>query len=487
MTENFEIAAPDAAGMVASLSSLGYSLEAAIADLVDNSIAAEANQIDVAFTWEGERSWVAIVDDGRGMTRSELVTAMTPAARGPYTERTLKDLGRFGMGLKTASFSQARQLTVASSGEDGHWTVRTWDLDTVETTGEWRLLHGADPETTVLIERLRGQQSHGTIVIWRRLNGYDTNELDDEKTSQQFYDGARRVGQHLGMVFARFLGSLALNLQGEAVQSWDPFLGGHQSVQSTPLEELPLGGNRVTVRGFVLPHAQKLSPAAYDAAGGPNGWLNQQGFYVYRRQRLILAGDWLSLRGMRREEKYNLARISVDIPAELDSEWSVDVRKSKVVPPIALRRHLERIAKRVRDQAAEVLRHRGQITARTHGASHVYMWRVERHDGRIRCKINRNHPLVKEVLRTSESRSPVVTALIVMLEETVPVEALRVMHETDTADDPEPFRDVSKGVENQVAQMIYESLLNQGRTPAQARQSLGEMPPFNQIDGFWHQ
>lgn len=111
----YDIAAPEPAGMVASLSSLGYSLPAAVADLVDNSVSAGARNIDVTFTWAGRDSWIAVVDDGRGMSAEELVTAMTVAARGPKTKRSSTDLGRFGVGLKSASFSQARQLSVAAA------------------------------------------------------------------------------------------------------------------------------------------------------------------------------------------------------------------------------------------------------------------------------------------------------------------------------------------------------------------------------------
>ncbi|WP_206641821.1 ATP-binding protein [Nonomuraea polychroma] len=488
MTPDFDIAAPDPAGMVASLSSLGYSIEAAVADLVDNSISAKAGQIDVVFTWGAENSWVAVIDNGEGMALTDLITAMTPAARGPASERTAEDLGRFGMGLKTASFSQARQLTVTSANYSGEWHTRTWDLDTVESTREWRLLHNADLKTLEILDQLREGLVAGTVVLWRRLNGYGSDEMDvDQTAQQQFYDEATRVKRHLEMVFARFLKDVDLRIQGQRVQPWDPFLSGHPSVQRVPAEALPLAHSTVKVEAFVLPSAQKLSKEQYDAAGGPNGWLNQQGFYVYRRNRLILAGDWLDLRGLRQEEKYNLVRISVDVPAELDAEWSVDVRKSKVVPPVALRRHLRRIALRAREQGADVIRHRGQIAARQHGRTFVYPWRVDKLDGRIKCRINREHPLVRETLRTSEERSATVKALLTLLEETVPVEALRVIHEADAADDPEPFGGKPNETQEAVASELFAALVNQGKSPEEANAMLRDMDPFNRLSGFWNQ
>ena len=487
----FDIAAPDPAGMVASLSSLGYSLEAAIADLVDNSISAKAKCVDVEFTWAGRESWIAIVDDGDGMTADQLKTAMTVAARGPSTVRTAHDLGRFGVGLKSASFSQARQLTVASSVA-GDWNVRTWDLDLVEHFGQWRLLRGADSDTAELIQRFVKQYGKGTIVVWRHLNGYDTDGVEggDAATQKQFYSEVARTQSHLGMVFARFLTGgrrLVLRVSGTAVEPWDPFLGSHPSVQRLPGEDLPLGAGLVRVDAFVLPSTHRLSQELYDQAAGPRGWLGQQGFYVYRRNRLILAGDWLGLPGLRREEKFNLARIAVDIPAETDVEWSVDVRKSSVVPPVALRRHLSRMAASTRARASEVLRHRGQIAARTHGDPFAFPWEVRRRDGTVNCKINRKHPLVQEALRAGGDRGADIQALLRLLEETVPVTALRVLHETDTSDDPVPFGGAGGPETVEIAERIYAAMVSQGQPPKDARERLASMQPFDQMQGFWNE
>ncbi|MEW1863068.1 ATP-binding protein [Streptomyces sp. NPDC088194] len=490
--EDYEVAAPDPAGMVASLSSLGYSLEAAVADLVDNSISAGARHIDVEFTWAGVDSWVAVVDDGDGMTNDQLVTAMTVAARGPGTVRTSTDLGRFGVGLKSASFSQARQLTVASSA-GGEWSVRTWDLEVVEASGKWLLRRGTDPETATLLERLRDGEDSGTVVLWRRLRGFHSEGVgaDDERMQQQFYDDAARTESHLGMVFARFLvgsGRRIIRVSGNPVEPWDPFMRAHPSVQRLPVESLPLADGLVRVEAFVLPNAQRLSEDNYARAAGPAGWLGQQGFYVYRRNRLILAGDWLGLTGMRREERYNLARIAIDISAETDADWGVDVRKASVVPPVALRRHLRRIGTKTRARAAEVLRHRGRVSARTHGDPLLYAWTVRREHGQVICRINRSHPLVRELLQHGRDTAPETRALIRLLEETVPVTALRALHETDSEDDPVPFGGASTAPPEavEVAEQVFRALVAQGRSPSAARDRIRVMPPFDQMQGFWN-
>ena len=357
---------------------------------------------------------------------------MTIAARGPATERGPQDLGRFGMGLKTASFSQARQLIVTSAPTAGERSTRAWDVDLVKQTGQWRLLLGADPGNSTLLDGLWA--GHGTIVLWRHLHRFDLPglEADDVTTQKHFYDEIRRVEAHLGMVFARFLNhqrGLKINVNGNPVQPWDPFLQNRRFVQRLPVEEVPIGGYTMRIAGFVLPHVRTLSDEDAKQAAGPGGWLDQQGFYVYRRDRLILAGDWLGIRGFRKEDKYILARLSVDIPAELDPEWSIDVRKSSTVPPLAARPHLQRIGAAARRDAAAVLTHRGRITARERGADFIYAWTVRRSNGQVTCRINRRHPLVKEVLRGGSAESADAAALIRLLEETVPVAALRILHQ----------------------------------------------------------
>jgi hypothetical protein len=482
---SYEIANPHPAGTIASLRALGYTTEAAVADLVDNSIAASARQVDVTFTWAGRDSWVAVRDDGRGMTETGLVTAMTIAARGTGAPRDARDLGRFGMGLKTASFSQARRLLVTTAADQQPRVTRAWDLDLVRTTGEWRLLRGAGPDQGLLDGQWAGA---GTVVLWRHLHRFDQPEAEaGESAERHFYDEVRQVEAHLGMVFARFLSGsrLQLNVNGNPVLPWDPYLAQRPFAQRLAAEDFLISGYPMRVAGFILPHPRHLTEAEASQAAGPGGWLEQQGFYVYRRDRLIVAGDWLGIRGVRKEDKYILARIAVDIPAELDSEWSIDVRKSAAIPPLAARPYLLRLAASAREAAAAVLSQRARLATRETGADFTFAWNVSRRDGQVRCRINRSHPLVRQVLRGGELAADA-AALVRLLEQTVPVAALRVMHQSETLDDPEPFADVADEETSRVAAQIEAALISQGCTPGEARHRIGLMPPFDQLAGFWN-
>jgi hypothetical protein len=141
----YDIVPPDPTGTIESLSALGYILESAIADLVDNTIDADVGTVDIDFHWNGPASYISVADDGKGITETELQTAIAIAERGPCLSRSAAELGRFGMGLKTASFSQASRLLVwTRSAKNKQPSVRAWDIGRVVDSSEWQLLRQAD-------------------------------------------------------------------------------------------------------------------------------------------------------------------------------------------------------------------------------------------------------------------------------------------------------------------------------------------------------
>ena len=125
-----EIAKPNPKSTINSYRSFGYNLSTAISDIIDNSISAYANEIRLEYKWNGKDSFISICDNGIGMNHSELVLAMTPGSKDPEEERSEKDLGRFGMGLKTASFSQCRRLTCITKKESYATIKRCWGMAT---------------------------------------------------------------------------------------------------------------------------------------------------------------------------------------------------------------------------------------------------------------------------------------------------------------------------------------------------------------------
>ena len=467
--------------MIESLRAFGYDLETAIADLVDNSISAHAKTVRVEFTWDGADSRVAVSDDGRGMSEEELFMGMRPGNRSPLEERAVGDLGRFGLGLKTASFSQCRSLTVISKVVGRPISVRCWDLDYVKETGEWRLLKDSDLAPLDLRTRLNELPS-GTTVLWRKLDRVvGEAQSDDEPAHKRFLDGLDHVKQHLAMVFHRFLsepGALKISLNERQIKPWDPYLIAETATQILGREQLMLRGNIVDVQPYVLPHHSKVDQEVHKIGAGPRGWNAQQGFYVYRNHRLLVAGDWLGL-GFQKEEHFKLARIRVDFPNMMDIEWDIDVKKSRARPPGLLRGDLKRIATATRARASEVYRHRGKVIAREASGTHTFVWLRKVRHGKMFYEINRSHPLVRELLEKSSGNQKQMAALLRLVEETVPVPYV-VMNNAESPDaHAAPYEGAPTTELVALLNLIVEALLRDGFTVKQVRERVAILEPFS--------
>ena len=221
-------APPHASAMIESLRGLGYSTASALADILDNGISAGATQIEIQFDWADKESRIYILDNGSGLNDTDLERAMTLGAKSPLDQRSATDLGRFGMGLKTASFSQCKRLTVASK-RSGKISCLRWDLDLLSNRPDlgWALIEGAMPSAQDSLSRLE-QMDHGTIVIWEVMDRIVTEGF----TSDDFLSLIEDVVEpHIAMVFGRLLEgtapALRININDRKVQYWDPFMTGH--------------------------------------------------------------------------------------------------------------------------------------------------------------------------------------------------------------------------------------------------------------------
>jgi Histidine kinase-, DNA gyrase B-, and HSP90-like ATPase len=476
----FEIVEPRADALVESLRAFGYSPQAAVADLIDNSISADSSNIDVHFRWDGYNSSVAVLDDGDGMSEEVLREAMRAGSANPLDTRGTRDLGRFGLGLKTASFSQCRRLTVMSAVETGRPAARTWDLDLIGSTGQWRLLVEDSPEDARFWREIN-PVGRGTLVIWRHLDRLvDPKASANELAERHFYAVADRVVQHLSMIFHRFLRGpkrLSLRVNGRLLKPWDPFLEDSQATQTLGDEALTYRGHSIRVRSFVVPHITRLSQGEYRAAGGPRGWAAQQGFYIYRNRRLIVTGDWLGL-GFARDEPTKLARIQLDLPNNMDQDWQLDVRKSVARPPAALAPQLRRIAEVARRGSAQVYRHRGKVVERSSGGDVTYVWEQTIRGGKIAYRINRQHPVVEALLRRPGDGS-LIEALFRLVEETVPVPLIVLDHVSGESRLAAPFEGAEPDAISDVMQGLAKALQDNGLDPREVAERLSFMEPFS--------
>ena len=356
---------------------------------------------------------IIIQDDGRGMDDAGLDRAMRLGHQSPLDAGADDDLGRFGLGLKTASFSQCRRLTVASRQEGGAVACLRWDLDVLASSADdtWRLLDGPADGSRRLLDPLHAVRQ-GTRVLWENLDRIVTLGFSE----QNFLDLIDGIESHLAMVFHRYLTEkhprLHIAINDRAVKPWDPFLATHDATWSSPTAMLAPG---VAAQCHVLPHKDRLDARQHEAAAGPDGWTAQQGFYVYRNQRLLVAGSWLGLgrgRPWTKEEAHRLARIRLDIPNSADAEWKIDIRKSTARPPVGLRQNLTRLMEDTCRRAQRVFAHRGRIAGRPAAAPVVQAWRAEHRDDGMRYRIDTSHPAVAAVLDNAGTLAPQIRVMI---------------------------------------------------------------------------
>lgn len=350
LPQRVEEVTPSASRLTGSLRDIGYDFTTAIADLVDNSIAAGADTVSLDFHFLGRTSYISIVDNGFGMTREGIAEALRFGSRKEYGA---DDLGRFGLGLKTASFSQCRRVTVVSrhAPRQRRITARTLDLDHVASTDRWQIF---TPASSPRIERAEDEleDGPGTVVLLEVLDrvfeGVDPEGGWAERRLDKLAD---ETSAYLGMVFHRFIEGLAtsgrvtLIVNGRKVPAWNPFAEGEERTKTLPVSRFAVArdgdSHEVTVRPFILPPRSEFStPVEFERLGGPNRWNRQQGLYIYRSDRMVQSGGWSGLRGI--DEHTKLARVAVEFPTALDETFKINVAKMRVSIPNELREGLKR-------------------------------------------------------------------------------------------------------------------------------------------------
>lgn len=375
---------PSASRLVGSLRDLGYQPSEAVADLVDNSIAANAREIDITIGFEGSDSWIRIADDGVGMNGATINEAMRYGTERDYED---EDLGKFGLGLKTASMSCCRCVSVASRTSESIARIeaRELDLDYIEEHNTWSVIVlGADERGGALVEPLRARP--GTVVLWEDLDRIlPYKDPGGGWARRRLLRLAEELERHLGMVFHRFLAGevprrrkLTIRINGTAIEPWDPYAREEKETRVVKAEEFELhtahGSGIVRLEPFILPPQKSFSTdTAWQRASGPASWNRQQGFYVYRAQRLIQSGGWSHMRTQ--DEHTKLARVGMFFSPELDAAFGINVAKMRVTLPGELtdqiRPTVDKVVRRAREiySKKETKGHRSTAGSTTTGGS----------------------------------------------------------------------------------------------------------------------
>ena len=412
------IVVPYAPILVESTRSIGYSFEAAVADIIDNSISALASEIQVFFSSQ-DPQWLYVADNGWGMTEEELENAMRYGSRSSRDKRRKDDLGRFGLGLKMASLSQCREVTVISK-KGGKLAAACWDLDYITTRGEWALKFFSDDEIGTFpgFDYLMTLES-GTVVIWRQ---FDRLRQASSQVQKVFDEKLEITRKHVALVFHRYLNDenpknrIRISFNGEAVTGIDPFLTKHPATQPLSEQILRIGTEEIRVKPYVLPYVSKLSKQDVETMGGNDELRQQQGFYIYRNRRLIIWGTWFRL--IKQNELGKLARVRVDIPNSLDSIWEIDIKKSTATLPYFIKRNLADIVENTVGRSERVYKYRGR-NVQTDGLIHV--WNPIDDRGKLQYRINPSLPIIDMInSHLDESGEALFNSFIKMLEDAFP-------------------------------------------------------------------
>ncbi len=469
---------PHPSAMVGGMRSIGYSPQTAIADLVDNSITAEAKNIFIGISpseSEKENGYIYVEDDGVGMSHQGLHEAMRWGGKGPKNKRRVNDLGRFGLGLKTASFSMGRKLTVATRDSGGLLKILCWDLELMETEG-WKMQEGLDTETKAIFARsslAKNAKATGTVVIITKVDRLTARSSQLSNTERNSANITKKISLHLGMTFHRFIEEgIKIKLGNSEISPWDPF-------NKATSRHTELLGSDVTVTSYILPHHSTTTDTEHAQMEGPKGWNGHQGFLVYRAKRLIVQGGWLGL--FDTSESCRLARIRIDLKNNLDEKWDLDVIKSKVSPPSWLLVDLQRIGEASRRESQAAFNFRG-IRQAPKGESQADIlkasfWHQVPSPNSVKFRINRAHPVIQS-LKQAISEPELAEAFIKTFERLLPLDAILQDPKRTTNGAKDTLTSVEIELNAELAKKTISLLVAQGNSLENATNLVLSVEPF---------
>jgi hypothetical protein len=358
---HFSDASPDPKSHIKTLMRIGYTMPSAVSDILDNSITANAKNIEIHSLPSLQESNISILDDGDGMSPKELIHNMRIGCKDPSDERFRGDLGRFGSGMKTASFSQARRLTVISKKEGEPVCAAVWDIDRIESENTWclEILDQDEIESHPLL-LLSSTSKCGTQVIWEKLSCLNkTNHSLDDQTI--LASTLSDLGDYISLHFHKFMdgkNKRNFTINNAQLQGIDPFMTKSSGYQEGRSEKLRCKGGHIEINTHVLPHFKRMESTPLKRLGGANGIVQNQGLYIYRENRLINAGGWLGL--AKTSQLGALARVEVNVPSSLDQEWSTDVKKASLQLPPRIKKELRKFLSDPIKRSKRVYTYRGK-------------------------------------------------------------------------------------------------------------------------------
>lgn len=437
-------AIPSAKVLINAIRSIGYSFSTAVADIIDNSISAEANKVIIESDPLDEEPFFYILDNGFGMNEEELKNAMLFGSNRDWKKENKEDLGKFGLGLKSASLSQCKNFIVASK-KFGRINAMKFDLNVIESNNKWELqkLDNSEIDFLIGIDKLNEFKA-GTIVIWN-----DFDKIEKTKFEESFRDLVKNSKKHSELVFHRFYEDIEIYYNGKRIEQRDPFLSSSKATQKGRNNQIKVENTFIEITPYTLPYANTLKSEEKKLLGlsdNKKSIYDDQGFYIYRNKRLIVWGSWLRM-GIRSEFN-KLARVKVDIPTELDDIWMLDVKKSSAKIPDSIKDALKYSVEDSIVRSRKVIRYPGEKEQK----ADFKIWnRIKQREGNVSYEINKENPLLNTILnKLDDEGEKLFSLLLKQLEEFIPkhsihndnADAINIVNGTEKEDKKEMMEQV---------------------------------------------
>ena len=471
---------PTAEVLMNSMRAMGYSFESAVADILDNSISAGAKTIHIKFPINPMESFVAVCDDGTGMTKDELFDAMKYGSEQKPEHREESDLGRFGLGLKSASLSQCRKLTVMSKKNDSI-SAFIWDLDIIEKEHDWLVVECNDEQiNTIRYRDWLDEHESGTIVLWEN---FDLIEKSSGSVYSELMKYQESLSDYLSLIFHRYLNrgsnSIEIKINNYKLSGLDPFLENHNKTNIRKRVQIPIKDSNgiermVVVQPYVLPFQKDLSAEDKKLSGGIENYRSKQGFYIYRNERLIVWGSWF---GRHRDELTKYARVKVDIPNTLDDIWGIDIKKQSAKIPASIKQRLTRAVDDAMDMAVKAQTYRGRIEKIDEKVD--YIWdRVKEREDNYSYRINRDSRIFELIKNKVDDETwSLIDMVLEEIENSVPFQQIYIDKSQNRIDDTVDQERITE-IESK-AEMLIGLALKMGNSNRKAIvEKLFESEPF---------
>lgn len=483
LNNKYKIVKPNPEDLLESVRSFGYSIATAVSDLIDNSISAKSTIIRIDFVFNKTNSFVRIEDNGHGMSQNELEEAMRLGSSNPNNNRRKDDLGRFGLGLKTASFSQCKRLTVATKSSDTKLGIACWDLDYVAKQKEWLLLCDYASDISKRNVKENFKKNTGTIILWENLDRI-LEELKSENDSDHFYRKIENVKIHIGLVFHKLIEQrkLVIYINGLETKSINPFAISDK-IDSLELQEeiLTIKKHPIVIQPYILPHESKYSEISNINRDLIKGFNAHQGIYIYRNDRLIIDGGWLDL-DIKEKESQRLCRISISIDNSLDKEWQIEVQKSKAKIPDIIRREIKLISQKSIERAVKVYSFRGAYLKRSKKSNNLeFTWMTKSKNGKKEYELNKHHFLFNKIIELLGDNKDIFEKYISIIEQSIPIG----MIVNDFSDHNLLIKDLNNESikeTNSIFDSLLNSLIKDGMNKDEAIEHLDKFDIFQNIN-----